>query len=559
LALRLTPARAETRQSDRRADHAPASPPPRSGRGLISPLTRRILSVNILALAILAAGLLYLNRYEENLVAAELEILRNQGEIFAGALGQGAWRSRQDGNSELYPAVAGPMLRRLVTVTGARGRLYGPDGQLIADSRRLMGSDGGLVEIRDLPPPVDPAEMGGIAERFYEKLVSLLPGRRDLPRYAEPVDEETGGYPEVRRALAGENAHALRVDAAGHLVLTAAVPVQRFKKILGVVLLSSSGARIDEAVRDVRFDILKVFGAALGVTILLSFYLAGTIARPLRRLALAADRVRLSPGRERSIPGFQDRNDEIGDLAADLNAMTEALWQRLDAIESFAADVSHEIKNPLTSLRSAVETASRLDDPVQQKKLMGIIQDDVQRLDRLITDISAASRLDAELSREERARLDLAKLLGALIRIYETSGAEKHAMPEFHGPADGSAFVLGEEGRLVQVFQNLLTNAFSFAPVDGTVTLTVAVEGARVVVSVEDNGPGIPEGSLDRIFERFYSERPETERFGTHSGLGLSISRQIVEAHGGEIRAENRIGPGGAVAGARFVVRLPRA
>lgn len=528
----------------------------RNGRN--SPLTRRILSVNILTLVILVASLLYLNRYEENLISSELEVLRNQGKIFAGALGQAGWRKGNDGASELYSVVAEPMLRRLVLITGLRGRLYGSRGEMLADSQLLIGADGGMVHIRDLPPPKEFSATGELVKRYYEKVVSLLPGRRDLPRYAEPFDMKIGEYPEVRDALMGESAEAIRVRKDGELVLTAAVPVQHFRKILGVVLLSSSGSTIDKLVREVRFDILKVFCVSLAVTVLLSFYLASTIVKPLRRLARAADIVRRSRGRERLIADFQDRNDEIGDLATDLNAMTEALWQRLDAIESFAADVSHEIKNPLTSLRSAVETASRLDDPEQQKKLMEIIQDDVRRLDRLITDISAASRLDTELSREERNPLNLVKILRALVKMHQMNSGERCASLTFETPNNIKAVILGEEGRLVQVFQNLLSNAFSFTPTSGAINVTIFTESDWVIVKVMDTGPGIPEPSLDHIFERFYSERPVSEQFGTHSGLGLSISRQIIEAHGGTIFARNRHSESNTILGACFTVTLPR-
>jgi two-component system sensor histidine kinase ChvG len=301
-----------------------------------------------------------------------------------------------------------------------------------------------------------------------------------------------------------------------------------------------------------------MFAAALAITVLLSIYLAGTIVRPLRRLAEAADHVRTAPGRDRTaIPRFESRNDEISDLANDLRAMTEALWQRLDAIESFAADVAHEIKNPLTSLRSAVETAARIKDPDQQKRLMEIILDDVQRLDRLISDISDASRLDAELSRDELERIDLPRLLATLAEIHRTTDADGTGKVEFSTATDQPVSVLGNEGRLVQVFQNLVSNALSFSPPDGSVTVRLRADVGLVVVTIDDDGPGIPDASLLNIFDRFYSERPEGEQFGTHSGLGLSISRQIVEAHDGMIRAENRYDQSGRVTGARFVVCLP--
>jgi len=308
----------------------------------------------------------------------------------------------------------------------------------------------------------------------------------------------------------------------------------------------------------VRRDILKVFGVVLVVTVLLSIYLAGTIARPLRRLALAAERVSHDRGRTQQIPDMSSRRDEIGELAGTLREMTEALWSRMDAIESFAADVAHEIKNPLTSLRSAVETAARLKDPEQQKKLMAIIADDVGRLDRLITDISDASRLDAELSRGEATVADISAMLAMLADIHNTTHEQGVQVKlERTDGRGGPLNVLGQEGRLAQVFRNLISNAYSFSPDSGRITVTVSREGATVRVDVDDEGPGIPPGAEKRIFERFYTERPDKEKFGTHSGLGLNISAQIVEAHDGSLDAANRTDLSGNVIGARFTVRLP--
>jgi two-component system sensor histidine kinase ChvG len=293
--------------------------------------------------------------------------------------------------------------------------------------------------------------------------------------------------------------------------------------------------------------------------VLLSFYLAGTIARPIRKLAVAADHVRRGHGRHHEIPDFSHRGDEIGDLSGALRDMTAALWQRMDAIESFAADVAHEIKNPLTSLRSAVETVARVRDPDQQRRLMSIIEDDIHRMDRLISDISNASRLDAELSRAESEPVDIGRMLRMLADIHQTTAAERLAPRiKLELPAGGDLTVPGLESRLVQVFQNVMANAVSFSPPDGVVSVRAAVTGDRVEVTVEDDGPGVPETKLDAIFDRFYTERPAGEKFGTHSGLGLSISKQIVDAHGGEIFARNR-SDGGRGRGAVFTVRLPRA
>jgi two-component system sensor histidine kinase ChvG len=338
-------------------------------------------------------------------------------------------------------------------------------------------------------------------------------------------------------------------------------------------MLASDSTTIDNSLRSLRFDILKLFGLALVVTFLLSVYLAGAIARPLRRLAVAAERVRrghglatgrpgaLKTGAQPVIPDMTRRGDEIGELSGALKEMTEALWQRLDAIERFAADVSHEIKNPLTSLKSAIETAARVKDPVQQQRLMGIVLEDIARIDRLIGDISSASRLDAELSRAEAQAIDITSMLRALVEMHEATARE-----------DGTRLVLdagtrelvvpGLEDRLGQVFRNIIANAMSFSPPGGTIRITAQrrkdpARGGMVEVMFDDEGPGIPEGKHEAIFDRFYSERPKGEKFGTHSGLGLSISRQIIDAHGGTIIAENRRDRSGEVCGARFVIRLP--
>ena len=350
----------------------------------------------------------------------------------------------------------------------------------------------------------------------------------------------------------------VRSTGGDRLILSVAVPVQRYKHVLGVLMLTRGSHAIDNALLEVRLDILKIFAVALGVTVLLSMYLAGTIVRPIRRLAAAAERVRHDHGRQQTIPDFAGRNDEIGDLAESLSEMTNALWIRMDAIESFAADVAHEIKNPLTSLRSAVETTARLKDPEQQRKLMVIIQEDVSRLDRLISDISDASRLDAELSRAETEPVDIGAMLAILVEVHDdTSGGGPRTRLENTAGDSGPLMVDGIESRLAQVFRNLLTNAQSFSLGEGTITITTSRENGWIVVDIDDDGPGVPAGKEEAIFERFYTQRRKSEKFGTHSGLGLSISRQIIDAHGGRLFAANRTGPSGEVLGARFSIRLP--
>ena len=538
-------------------DAAPPQP-----RRRISPLTLRILAVNVLALAMLGIGLLYLGEYESSLIETELQALKTQGEIFAAALGEGAVIDSVAEGEELIPELGRQMMRRLVEPTRTRARLFDPSGALLADSRVLRGP-GGIVQIKELPPPQPRGFIGRVADGVYDWVVGRLPRHAEWPEYQDSASTRAADFPEVGRALGGDSAKAVRRErGSGGLQLSVAVPVQRYKKVLGAVLLSVGSADLEQAVRAVRLDILKVFLVALTVTVLLSIYLAGTIARPIRRLAAAAERVRRGLGRQVAIPDFSRRGDEIGDLSSALRDMTGVLWQRMDAIERFAADVAHEIKNPLTSLRSAVETAARIEDPTKQRRLLAIILEDVQRLDRLISDISDASRLDAELSRHEHAPVALDRMLETLVELHDATATEdsprlRLVLP--HGARPSDFIVSGIEDRLVQVLRNLIANAISFSPPSGTLTLALQRDQGTVVVTIDDAGPGIPEGKLAAIFDRFYSERPAGEKFGTHSGLGLSISKQIVEAHRGVIRAENLRSPDGATTGARFIVRLPAA
>jgi two-component system sensor histidine kinase ChvG len=543
---------------------------PRSRRRhdrFLSPLTLRILALNGVSLVILAVGLLFLGRYQDGLVRAELAALTDQARVFAAALGEGAVMPVDDERHALEPEAARAMIRRLTATASVRTRLFAPDGALLADSRALFGP-GGPVQIVQLPPADRPDLARRLVYAVYDWIVVRVPDWEDLPPYVERPEQRGGDYPDVVGALAGgASAHAWS-GPDQQLVLTAAVPVQRLRQIQGVVMVSRPGADIAAAVRSVRLEVLQVFAGALLVTTLLSLWLAQTIARPIRRLARAADRVRpghgATSGRRRAeIPDYRHRRDEIGDLSGAVRDMTAALWDRLDAIERFAADVAHELKNPLASLRSAVETAGRIQDPERRARLMAVIEHDVRRLDRLISDISAASRLDAELSRAEPQPVDVARMLATLAEIHAATAEDEPealrvAMRAWEGPP---LMVPGLEGRLVQVFQNLIANALSFSPPGGEVRLSVqrvaGPDGERAVVRVEDDGPGIPPGKEEAIFERFYTERPAGEGFGQHSGLGLSIARQIVEALGGRLTAGNRTDAEGRPLGAVFTVSMP--
>ncbi len=523
----------------------------------VSGLSARILAINLLSIGILFVGVLYLDRYQNVLIRGELDALTRQAEVIARTLGELGVEPNVIQDEGLDPNRVRRIVRRLAVVTSSRIRVYGPNGRMIADSRVLTGP-AGTVRMVPLPPPLKGDPLARLAIDLYNSMVNWLPRRGDLPVWRDGTSAEP--FDEVSAALTGVPEREVRKTESGGLVLSTAVPVQRYKQIFGALMLSVEGGEIDRAVRDVRFEILGIFAVSLLVTTLLSLYLAGTITRPVQRLAEAAEEVRSNRHRRGALPSLEDRRDEIGDLSRSISAMTEELWRRLDAIEGFAADVAHEIKNPLTSLRSAVETAARIEDPERQRRLLAVIVDDVERLNRLITDISTASRIDAEISREAVERVDVGGLLGTLAEVY-AAAAEDRGGPSVHAEVEDPdrLFVNGHEGRLVQVLRNLVENAISFSPAAGGVRLRARRDGDHVVISVEDDGPGIPDGKLAAVFDRFYSERPEGEKFGTHSGLGLSISRQIIEAHHGDIRAENPRDPAATILGARFVIRLPAA
>jgi len=530
----------------------------RFSTALISPITRKILAVNILALGVLASGILFLDEYKRSLISSELEALATQAEMFAVALAETTSNDHMSGDRERIANISNQMVRRLVQTTGTRARLFRLDGSLAADSRRLNGTSGQIFS-ETLPPPNDANPLVWSFLNAFETLTSWFSSTQKLQRYAENPSQTAADYPEVEAALGGDYVKALRDAGGKRLLLSVAVPIQRYKQVLGALMLSKSSEKIDAALLDVRINILQIFFAVLTITVLLSFYLARTISRPLLILAAAAEEVRLDHNRHHKIPYLGNRNDEIGELAETLKAMTESLWQRMDAIERFAADVAHELKNPLTSLRSAVETAARIEDTEGRLKLMKIIQEDVVRLDRLISDISDASRLDAELSRADTSTVDIQAMVQTLVDIHQPSGAgAPELVANITVDAAYPAWVKGMESRLAQIFSNLIGNAITFSPENGQIVITLTTTQNRVTVTIDDQGPGIPEGKEKRIFERFYTERPTAEKFGTHSGLGLSISLQIAEAHGGRLWATNRVDSNGKIIGARFSLELPR-
>jgi len=550
-----------------------------------SSVTRRIVSLNVAGLLALSIGIIFLSQFRAGLIDARVQSLLVQGEIIAGAIAASAtvetdssitidpdkllelrpgesYGPSEDAlygiNFPINPERVAPVLRRLVSPTKTRARIYDRDGALLVDSRNLFGR--GDVLRYDLPAPN--AERPGLIERAFIAVRTWL-GRGDLPLYRELGADNGKGYPEVVQALNGQKASMVRINERGDVIVSVAVPVQRFRAVRGALMLSTQGADIDDMVEAERLAILKVFLVAAVVMVMLSILLAGTIAEPVRRLADAAESVRRRIRSRVEIPDFTRRRDEIGHLSGTLRDMTNALYSRIEAIESFAADVAHELKNPLTSLRSAVETLPVAKTDESRARLLTIIQHDVKRLDRLISDISDASRLDAELQRQESAPVDLAKLLNTLTTVANEVRRDDgvRVTLKFEGGGIRAFQVPGHDSRLGQIVDNLIENACSFSPPGGTVRITCRRLKNHVEILVDDDGPGVRPDAVKKIFERFYTDRPH-QGFGQNSGLGLSISKQIVDAHGGAIWVENRMGPPGAdgtrkVLGARFIVRLP--
>ncbi|MBL4800571.1 MAG: sensor N-terminal transmembrane domain-containing protein [Emcibacter sp.] len=528
----------------------------------VSPLTFRILAVNLIALGFLAGGILYIDQYQEAMIESRIVALVKDAEVMAGALGEAATASTDTSELRLKPAEQ--IIVRVVGVTNNRTRLFGLDGNLWLDSRDLAVDQSVIIDKIPLYEGWS-AFWRRMADNMTLALNSLH-RRKSLELYHEVKDQIAAHYPEVESALEGNTAYRIRRLSDGSEIITAAVPVQRFRRVLGALLLSADTRDIRDAVEKIRLNFLKFFGVVLLVTLLLSFFLARTIVRPILRLARSADRISAGTHTVADIPDYSSRNDEVGDLSRSLKDMTLTLARQIDAVASFAADVSHELKNPLTSLRSAVETMSLAKTEAAKEKLLSIIADDVGRLDRLISDISNMSRLDAEMSRSQMGEVNLRALLETLIDLYDSSQNGK--IPTLHLEISGKEgkvlkkseqkkldkayFVSGLEGQLGQLYRNLIDNAISFSDKGGHIWIRLRQNKDMVQVVVEDEGQGIPEDRLEDIFDRFYTERPKAEAFGKHSGLGLSICKQIVEAHGGAIIAENRR----RVKGARFIVQL---
>ena len=506
-----------------------------------SRLGRLIIALNLLGLAILITGALVLNELRRGLVNARIDSLTTQGELMVTVIDQAA--TVGEPTPALDPDYSSRLLQLLANPKAQRARLFDADGKLIADSDWVADR----VEWRQLPP----ARARNAPDRFNldfggaQRKPSTPEGRLALQR-------------EVAAALAGRHVAEMRRGESGQRVVSVSIPIQHVRAVLGVLTLEASD--VDEIIARERMALIPFILIAITVMLISSLLLNSLIAQPVLRLARAADRVRLAGARAISLPDLARRDDELGDLTRSLEAMTHSLSERMDAIESFAADVAHEIRNPLTSLRSAVETLDLVSDPAARTRLLGILKNDVQRLDRLVTDISNASRLDAELSRDQPKVIDLQRLIGDIVSTYQARVRAGEPTVRYQHPNPPIALkVRGREVPLGQIFRNLIDNARSFSPPGAEVLVALARVRDTLVVSVSDSGPGIPPDNLETIFQRFYTSRPKGSAFGGNSGLGLSIARQIAEAHGGALIARNRVGEDGHVYGAMFLLTLPEA
>jgi two-component system sensor histidine kinase ChvG len=559
-------------------------------------LTQRIVILNLFGFAILVTGILFLNQFRAGLIDAKVQSLLTQGEIIASAIGASAAidtdrvvleieparksdaadnqtsiaRSDQGlGSLEfaINPERAAPELRDLIRPTKTRARIYDRSGALILDSDTLYSR--GQILRYELPPP--DGEKPDLLTKYWRKISKWI-WPQQLPAYNEAGGVNGKDISEVASALSGVSVPIVRVNDRNELIVSVAVPIQPVRAVLGVLLLSTRGGDIDGIVANERWGIIRMALYAAVVSMLLSVLMAHTIAGPMRDLSKAAEQVRRRIKARGEIPDYTHRSDEIGHLSGALREMTSALYRRMDAIESFAADVAHELKNPLTSLRSAAETLPRVKTKESRQRLMEIIGEDVHRLDRLISDISNASRLDAELTREDAEPVDVEHMLNTIIPAFAQSrrGQPRKVIldiPENKSRGRSRYIVDGHDSRLGQVITNLLDNAVSFSPKNGKVTVSARRIGGEVEIMIEDEGLGIPPDNLEKIFDRFYTDRPGEDAFGKNSGLGLNISQEIVTAHGGRIWAENRTGAArartqagsSAKKGARFVIRLPAA
>ena len=495
-------------------------------------IAHRILALNLLTLVVFAVSVLYLDAFRNQLQDERVDQLEREARLQAAALSS-------------VPANQRPVLLRKMADT-TRVRLYAEDGRKIADSWQWTGA---TYELRD---PATEKWKKSVA-RALDRGFNALVGANQLEDFAEPADDRAVAWPELKKAAAtGEVSHVIRSAPDLTPVFSAGAPIADG----GQLLLTVNDRNFTRTIRRERGSLAIAMAVALLLSALLSFFLARTIVRPLRRIALAAHRVRLGRAREVKVPRLPSRRDEIGSLARAVSDMSQSLRHRIDNIEAFAADVTHELKNPLASLRSAVDSLDRVEDPNVRKQLLDVVRQDVVRLDRLINDVSEAARTDAELARARFEPVDLGPLIQSVVSSWESRRETGNVRIAFARPRRDSTIVMGEPGRLARAIDNIIDNAISFSPAGGLIEIAAIHVGDNILIRVDDEGPGVPPHLREAIFNRFHSVRPEAENFGRHSGLGLAIARAIVEGHDGEIDVADR---DDAPSGARFTITLPAA
>lgn len=546
-------------------------------------LLRRILITNLIGLGIIIGGIHYMGQYHAWLIDAKRESLKTQGEIIAAAIAANAtvetdnvildadklpdrearplFNDFQSLELSIRPERVTPILRRLIQPTQTRARIYGRDGTLIVDTAKLLSRG----QIMRGDPVLTHENETPKTKNFWTRLKAWLIDK-ELPVYKEIGSAKGTAYKEVQRALEGEITAMLLLNDRGEQMVSLAVPIQRMKAVQGVLLLSTRPGDIDRILNEERSVIWTLAAVAALATFVTSLLLSRTVVDPMRRLSAAAEHVSRNITARHELPEYKDRSDEVGQMASAFSDMTAALYRRIEASENFAADVAHELKNPLTAARSTAEALAYAKSEQQRAELVGQIQGELQRLNRLITDVSATSRLDAELARQEMQPVNVTIVLENVVKIFReilqaNTRSVSLVIEHPRGDNDQAFVVYGNDSRLGQVVTNLIDNAISFSPEAGVVIVRARHEGRKIEVTVEDEGPGIPEDRLEIIFDRFYTDRPATEAIrGKNSGLGLSISREIVRSHHGEIFAENLTGEdstGKARRGSRFTVRLP--
>ena len=519
----------------------------------ISPLLLRLLTLNILILFFIVGGLISIDRYQQTLQENEFKKLEDEGKILSQAIGRTILPIDDLRSQVIITKEAQETIGYLLSQSRVRIRLFSYQGDLLADSERSVGFHTRIKSV-ELPS----LEKKNIFRIYFEKVyfyVSLfLVKTSKLNIYKENTLQQAEDYEEVLNALYGEETRLLRQLENGKKLFGVALPVQSYKKITGAILLTFDSTNIENKLKDFRFEVFKIFFLALFLTICVSIYLSTNIVKPIRKLANATRNINPSDGRKISVPQFPDRKDEISELSVSIKEMLNSIWNRMDAIENFAADVAHEIKNPLTSLKSAVEVLSNIKDKKKINKLTKIIIQDIQRLDRLVTDISNASRLDAELSREKMQKINIKKILEETVDFYNR---EKNKIL-FNFTRNSNYFIYGNKERLSQIFNNLIDNALSFNKKNKKIEIFLKSNKNNVFVEIKDYGPGIHINNFNKIFERFYTERPSHEKFGNHSGLGLSIVKQILDVHRGLIKVENRLDKNKKTIGAKFIITLQK-